>query len=316
MNYISSTVDNACMTESSKQQTEKNDSSAVELAKKVGFRVRATRSRRGLTRKNLAHHSDVSERYLAQLESGSANISLSLLSRIAKALGVDVPSFLPVEETPLIKYEPLYELLTTFSLEEQKQADKILRETFEKNKQSRHGIALVGLRGAGKSTLGSLLAKHFDLPFVRLDEVISQLSGMDIGDLISLRGQDVYRRYELQALEKSINDYHWVVVETGGSLISEKGTYRLLRHHYFTVWIRAVAEDHMERVIDQGDLRPMAGDNTQAMRDLRLILEERESDYRLADHELMTSNRSIESCLQELIEKSTAVLKGNLNTKQ
>ncbi len=277
----------------------KTDLTAEQLAEKVGMRVRAIRSRRGLTRKNLAFHSDISERYLAQVEGGTANISITLLSRIARSLGVRVSSFLPVEEEAQIKYEPLHDLIGASSLEKQQAFYKLLRDSSITDKTTRKGVALIGLRGAGKSTLGSLLAKQFKIPFVRLDEMIAQLSGMDMGELISLRGQDVYRRFELQSLQQTIADYRYIVVETGGSLISEYNTYRLLREHYFTVWIRALPEDHMERVIAQGDLRPLSG-NTKAMQDLKLILEERESDYRLADHQLMTSARSIDECMEEL----------------
>ncbi|MFQ5660391.1 MAG: helix-turn-helix transcriptional regulator [Gammaproteobacteria bacterium] len=298
------------MTDSDPQQLEKPDITAEELVDQVGMRVRAIRSRRGLTRKNLAFHSNISERYLAQVEGGTANISLTLLSRIARALGVHVGSLLPFQADILNRYEPLHDLINTLSVEQQHQAYQVLRDTFTTDRASRMGVALVGLRGAGKSTLGSLLAKHFKAPFVRLDEVIAQLSGMDMGELISLRGQDVYRRFELEALQQTIADYRFVVVETGGSLISEAETYRVLRSHYFTVWIRAIPEDHMQRVIAQGDLRPISG-NTKAMQDLKLILEERQADYRLADHELLTSARSIEECMDELITICTPVLQGH-----
>jgi len=295
------------MTESTLQQDETSSESARELAETVGMRVRAIRSRRGLTRKNLAHHSDVSERYLAQLEGGSANISLLLLSRIARALGVRIGAFLPAEEGSQIVYEPLQDLIGSFSAEKQYHAFLLLHHAFRTKKITNKGVALVGLRGAGKSTLGGMLAEHYQIPFVRLDEVISQLSGMDMGELISLRGQDVYRRFELQALEQTIADYPSAVVETGGSLISEPETYRVLRDYYFTVWLRAIPEDHMQRVIAQGDLRPITG-NTKAMQDLKVILEEREVDYRLADYELLTSGRSIEDCSEELIRACSTFL--------
>lgn len=295
------------MTEPSEDR-QNSPATSPDLAEKVGNRVRALRSRRGMTRKHLAHHSEVSERYLAQLESGRANISLSLLSRIAAALGVRVGEFLPLEEGALVMYEPLHELIAPLSMEKQQQAYQLLRNAFNTDKDSRRGVALVGLRGAGKSTLGHLLAKHFRVPFVRLDEVISHLSGMDMGELISLRGQDVYRRFELRALEQTIADYRLVVIETGGSLISEWETYAILRDHYYTVWLRARPEDHMDRVIAQGDLRPFAGNTTRAMDDLKLILEERERDYRLADYELLTSGRSIDACMEELIQVCHPVL--------
>ena len=290
------------MNESSLDQASRPEADAGELADVVGKKVRAIRSRRGMTRKNLARHSEVSERYLAQLESGSANISLSLLSRIARALDVNVVTFLPVDEEMPTKHELLFELISALNLDQQEQAYQILKENFSRDKKSVRGVAMVGLRGAGKTTLGTGLAGHYHIPFVRLDETIALLSGMDIGDLISLRGQNVYRRFELQALQQTLAQFPQAVLETGGSLISEKETYRLLRKYYYTVWIRAIPEDHMERVIAQGDLRPISGaGRNQGMDDLRLILEERESDYSLADFTLMTSNRSIEECTVELI---------------
>ena len=136
---------------------------------------------------------------------------------------------------------------------------------------------------------------------------------MDIGDLISLRGQNVYRRFELQGLQQTITDYRYAVLETGGSLISEQETYRLLRQHYYTVWVCAVPEDHMARVIAQGDLRPISGaGRVQGMEDLRLILEEREPDYLLADYTLMTSGRNVEDCVSELVLICSPMLKDNV----
>jgi len=280
------------------------------LTEEVGSRVRSVRSRRGLTRKNLAFHSDVSERYLAQLERGTANVSLALLSRIAKALGVRIGSLLPDQEESCIKYPPLGELIETFTPEVQEKAYQLLRGTFSQGHGSYRGVALVGLRGGGKSTLGERLAKHFQVPFIRMQNVISQLAGMDMGELISLTGQANYRRLELQALQQTITDYRHVVVETGGSLISEAETYRVLREHFYTVWVRALPEDHMNRVIEQGDMRPMAG-NQQAMDDLKLILDEREGDYKLADFQLMTSGQSIEQSLEILIQQCAPYLQGN-----
>ncbi len=270
-----------------------------DLTRKVGRQVRAMRSRRGLTRKNLAQHSEVSERYLAQLEQGEANISLALLWRVADALGVSTVSLLPPDEENVIRYEPLGELIGTFSKELQERAYQLLCDRYGAHHPTRKGVALVGLRGAGKSTLGALLAERFGVPFLRLQTVISQLAGMDMNELISLTGQSQYRRLELQALQQTLAEYQTVVLETGGSLISEADTYRVLRQNFHTVWIRARPEDHMERVIAQGDLRPMAG-NRQAMTDLKLILEQRKPDYQLADAEVMTSASTVEQSLDEL----------------
>lgn len=296
------------MTETDLPQTSTDEITLEELTSAVGDCVRSIRSRRGLTRKNLAHHSEVSERYLAQLERGTANISLALLSRIAKALGVRICNLLPEEEESCIKYPPLGELIDTFTIETQEKAYHLLRGTLSERMSNYRGIALVGLRGGGKSTLGQALAKHFQVPFVRLQNVISQLAGMDMGELISLTGQGVYRQLELQALQQTMADYRHVVIETGGSLISEPETYRVLRDHFYTVWVRALPEDHMNRVIEQGDMRPMAG-NQQAMDDLKLILEERDTDYRLSDHQILTSGHTIEESLEQLIKACAPYLK-------
>jgi XRE family aerobic/anaerobic benzoate catabolism transcriptional regulator len=280
-----------------------------DLGQQIGHMVRAMRSRRGMSRKILAHQSDVSERYLAQLESGTANISISLLSRVAHALGVNISTFLPREPESVFKYEPLKELVGSLGLEKQQVAFELLKDKFDKDNNAYKGIALIGLKGAGKSTLGRKLAKQFNVTFVRLDETITQISGMEMGDLISFRGQDVYRRFELDALKATIEKYDRVVLETGGSLISEKETYRLLREQYFCIWVKAIPEDHMQRVKNQGDLRPLAGTgNKQAMEDLKNILIERETDYQLANHSIMTSNRGIEDCQKELIKIARPIL--------
>lgn len=280
---------------------------ADELTRSVGARVRALRSRRGLTRKNLAHHSDVSERYLARVEVGEANISLVLLSRVAQALDVPLLSLLHNEAGDSIKYEPLGNLLKNLEEHEQEKIFHLIEKSFRKAGSARTGVALVGLRGAGKSTLGARLAHRFKVPFVKLDNVITQMAGLDMGELISLTGQRVLRRYEREALEKTVSDYRQVVVEAGGSLVSEPDTYQLLRSSYYTVWVSALPEEHLDRVLKQGDTRPIKG-SRQPMTELKLILEERSRDYELADFRLMTSQRSIDACVDELAQATATYL--------
>ncbi|MCP4494874.1 MAG: helix-turn-helix transcriptional regulator [Gammaproteobacteria bacterium] len=286
----------------------RHDKHADKLVVEVAHRVRAMRARRGLTRKNLAHHSEISERYLAQVEGGAANVSLILLARISDALGVPIESLLPNQNNCSIEHEQLGTLIDSMDAETQHKAYQLLSQTFTNQADlKRKGVALIGLRGAGKSTLGEHLARHQATPFVRLDEMISGLAGLEMGELISLTGQNVFRRYELEALQKTRNDYQYVIVEAGGSLVSEAETYKLLRRYFFTVWVRAQPEDHMNRVTAQGDLRPLDG-QSQPMHDLKRILKERASDYAMADYELMTSGRSIDSCLKNLVEVTNPYL--------
>ncbi|MCB1758661.1 MAG: helix-turn-helix transcriptional regulator [Gammaproteobacteria bacterium] len=276
--------------------------SIEELTLSVGSLIRSIRTKRGLTRKNLANHSDVSERYLAQVEHGSANISLALLSRIASALGVRTGALLPESEVSRIQYIPLGELIDEFDLETQEKAYQLLHNAFSGERKTYSGVALIGLRGGGKTTLGQKMAEYYAVPFVRLREVIAQLAGMELGELISLTGQGIYRRLELKALRQTIEQHPHAVVETGGSLVSETETYRVLREHYYTVWVRAIPADHMNRVISQGDMRPMES-SQQAMKDLKLILEERDADYRLANYQIMTSGHDVEESTSQLIKQ-------------
>ncbi len=190
------------------------------------------------------------------------------------------------------------------------QAHQLLSSTFAAERSSCKGVALIGMRGGGKSTLGKRLAEEFQVPFISLHDKIVKLAGMEMGELISLTGQSTYRRLELEALQQTMNDYPHVVLETGGSLISEAETYRTLRDNFFTVWIRALPEDHMTRVIGQGDMRPMA-DSPKAMEDLKLILEEREADYHLAEYHMMTSGHTADESFAELLNICTPCLKTN-----
>ncbi len=282
--------------------SDRGDLSIEKLTRDVGNQVRSIRSRRGLTRKILASQSEVSERYLARLEQGTANISMALLWRIANALGIRIGSLLPVQEKENIKYAPLGELIETLSTEMQVQAFQLLNDNLTKTPvKSCRGVALIGLRGGGKSTLGKRLSDHFEVPFINLHDKISTLAGMEMGELILLTGQSSYRRLELQALQQSMHDHPQAVIETGGSLISEAETYRLLRDNFFTVWVRALPDDHMSRVIKQGDMRPIVSSN-KAMDDLKLILKEREDDYRLADFHIMTSGHTIDESFTELLK--------------
>ncbi|NVK19503.1 MAG: helix-turn-helix transcriptional regulator [Methylocystaceae bacterium] len=273
---------------------------------RIGEQIKVIRSRRGMIRKDLSRHSDVSERYLAQAETGKANISIALLWRIAHALDVEISDLLPETSTRSVN-TTLLNFMRGLDVEDQKAAFAVLKDHFGEKIEKGHGVALIGLRGAGKTRLGSLLADEYRIPFIRLGEVIEQQAQMDIGELISLRGQSAFRRYEMQALESVIHKHPTMVLEVGGSLVSQSDTFNLLLDSFYSVWLKASPEEHMQRVIDQGDMRPMAG-NKEALEDLRVILAEREAEYKLANYTLDTSGRSITHCLYELVETARPYL--------
>lgn len=264
--------------------------------------VRGMRAQRGMTRKVLSQHSGISERYLAQVESGQANMSISLLWRLAEAMNVGISDVLPYECPTCVRLERLQKLVAGFTPEQELRAYDLLQQEFGSgDNAARQGrkLALIGLRGAGKSTLGSLAAEQLDLPFVRLSDVIEKQGGLDLQELLTLYGQKAYRKLERQAIDFVLENYDQVLLEIGGSLVSERETYGYLRRHFYTIWLRAQPEEHMSRVMAQGDLRPMAA-SQRAMDDLKLILSEREPHYSKADAVVDTSGRSVEECAAEL----------------
>ena len=252
--------------------------------KLLGDRVREARTRRGMTRKILARDSGVSERYLAQLETGQGNISILLLRDIARALDVPVEALVYDGPEPPIDLVHTTEFLRRLASEELAQARNLLVEHFGGvDLAARRGrVALIGLRGAGKSTLGAMLAERLEVPFLELDRLIEQESGVSLSAIFDLYGQSGFRRFERRCLDDIIERYPRFVVATGGSLVSEPATFERLLTMCYTVWLRASAEDHMQRVIAQGDMRPMA-DNRESMSDLERILAVREPLYRKAD---------------------------------
>jgi XRE family transcriptional regulator, aerobic/anaerobic benzoate catabolism transcriptional regulator len=264
----------------------------------LGERVRRARATRGITRKVLARDSGVSERYLAQLESGRGNTSILLLRQIAAAL------HLPLQD--LIGEQTQHELglLIQFlkRLPEKKLAEvraRVVRDYGSSLDRRRGRIALIGLRGAGKSTLGVRLAKQLGAPFIELDREVEREAGTSLSEIFLLYGQAGYRRYEKRCLEKVLEANERLVLATGGSIVSEPGTYDLLLSECFTVWLRAEPEEHMARVIAQGDTRPMA-ESGEAMNDLRRILAGRAALYGQADVTVDTAGKSIEKSLAEL----------------
>jgi len=269
----------------------------------LGERVRQMRARRGMTRKILARDSGVSERYLAQLESGRGNISILLLRQIAQALDTPLQALVLDGPEPPVDLVHTTEFLRRLPAAELVEARRLLVEHFGGvDLDARRGrIALVGLRGAGKSTLGAMLADRLEAPFLELDRLIEQESGVSLSVLFDLYGQSGFRRLERRVLDQVIERYPRFVLATGGSLVSEPATFERLLTMCFTVWLRATPEEHMQRVIAQGDMRPMA-DNRESMSDLRRILDVREPLYRKADATIDTSNNGIQNSVDAIVD--------------
>jgi XRE family transcriptional regulator, aerobic/anaerobic benzoate catabolism transcriptional regulator len=266
----------------------------------VGKRVREARSRRGMTRKMLAQEAEVSERHLAQIELGEGNVSILLLRRITNALNIPVADVFQADKQNSPTDAALRQILDRVPPHQLESVVARLRGEFGADDKSRRArIALIGLRGAGKSTLGSKLAEELRVPFVELDQEIEKDAGMALGEIFSLYGQSGYRRIEKKTLERVLQQHDRAVLSIGGGVVSEKDTYDQLLANCFTVWIKAHPEEHMSRVIAQGDFRAMA-DNTEAMEDLRRILEAREPLYRRADVQLETSNDALEDSFAKL----------------
>ena len=281
----------------------------------IGRLVRLSRAKRGMTRRQLAQESGASERYLAQIESGQGNPSVLILKSIAQALDVPIIELLPrangrpaamthvldvLARTPVAELPALAELIESHAARHVA-ADRARR------------IALVGLRGAGKSTLGRRLADELACPFIELDRLVEQDYGARIPDLIEIAGLATFRRYERACLERVIDEHDTAVIATAGGIVSDAETYALLLRRSHTVWVRASPDEHMKRVMEQGDFRPMA-QNREAMADLVAILDARRPDYARAQAELDTSGDTIERSFGKLQDLVKRWLDGELNT--
>jgi XRE family aerobic/anaerobic benzoate catabolism transcriptional regulator len=286
------------------------DQESNPLLTALGERVRTLRARRGLTRKALAQAADVSERHLANLEYGVGNPSLLVLQQVANALQCSLAELVGDVTTQSPEWLLIREMLGDRSEADLHRARVALGTLFgtggDPGQRSRR-IALIGLRGAGKSTLGQLLADDLDAPFIELSREIEKVAGYSIREIHDLYGTAAYRRYERRALEEVIQIHPDAVIATPGGLVSEAGTFNLLLAHCTTVWLQADAEDHMGRVAQQGDLRPMAA-SKEAMEDLRRILSGRTAFYSKADLTLNTSKQTVEQSFQALRAKVRAAL--------
>lgn len=290
----------------------------------LGERVRSLRARKGMTRRDLATASDVSERHLASLEGGVGNASVLILRQVAHALDTQIAELVGDETTASPEWLLIRDLLRNRSDDELRRGRLALAETYgEAGSQSARSrrIALVGLRGAGKSTLGQRLADSLDAPFVELNREIERVSGCGLAEIHNLLGPNAYRRYERRALEETIQLYPDAVIATPGGIVSDASNFNLLLANCFTVWLKASPEEHMSRVIAQGDFRPMAASGSgvaasgretptaalgEAMDDLKRILAGRAAFYSKADIAFDTSGKSLDESAAALLAMVTA----------
>ncbi|HSV44367.1 MAG TPA: helix-turn-helix transcriptional regulator [Ramlibacter sp.] len=288
------------------------DSEQKATLAELGARARAWRARRGMTRKQLATDSGLSERFLADVESGKGNVSINSLEAAARALNITIIDLL--QDAPRPALARVHSLLGRLDDSQLEQAHAMLAAGFglsEAQGRTRR-IALIGLRGAGKSTLGAQLAAQRGVPFVELDREIEREAGTSMNEILLLHGQAGYRRYERRALFRIAEDHaDGVVMTTGGSSVSERDTFDLLQSRFYCVWLKASPEEHMSRVVAQGDMRPFhttRGDDGQiaqsamgeAMEDIRRILASREALYARADAVVDTAARSVKQSLKDL----------------
>src|SRR5215468_8424995 len=281
------------------------ESSESRFLEQLGQRVRTMRALRGMSRKVLAKVSGISERYIAQLESGKGNVSIMLLRRVSNAMGAHLEDLIPAAD-PAPDWPVIRDLLRKATPAQISQAKDVLAG----HGTSAHrasGIALIGLRGAGKSTLGKILAKKIGWNFVELNKEIEAQNGLSVAEIIALYGQEGFRRMEQNALNQLLARKELMVLATGGGIVSEPLTFDLILSSFYTIWLKAEPEEHMMRVRRQGDLRPMADDRS-AMAELRNILVSREPLYARASARVDTAGLSVDAAAARLIDTVRPVL--------
>lgn len=274
------------------------EASADALIKRVGERVRFVRERKGIPRRVLSEMSGVSPRYLAQLEAGEGNISIGLLQRVSTALGHRIEWLLSEDDPWTSEVIQIADLYRVASKDVRQQVRDILAPAGNEGQRSNR-VCLIGLRGAGKSTLGAYAGAAFGVPFVELNREIESQAGMPVNEVLALYGQEGYRKLEAQALERIIATHDSVFLAVAGGIVAEPDTYKTLLANFHTIWVKATPDDHMSRVRAQGDTRPMAG-NPEAMEQLKSILTSREALYARAEAQLDTSGKSVEQSCEDL----------------
>ncbi|MGH1354027.1 MAG: helix-turn-helix transcriptional regulator [Thalassovita sp.] len=270
------------------------------LITRVGERVRKARERKGIPRRVLSEISGVSPRYLAQLEAGEGNISIGLLQRVAIALDHRI-EWLMTEDDPW-NSEALHvsELYRSANTETRQRVMHLLRPESAQEMRAQR-ICLIGLRGAGKSTLGQQAGEMLNIPFVELNREIEEQSGMPVNEVMALYGQEGYRKLEAQAVSRVVQTHDTMILAVAGGIVAAPDTYTTLLNRFHTVWVKASPGEHMERVQAQGDTRPMAG-NPEAMNELKAILTSREALYEKAQVSLDTTGKGFDQSLRELLD--------------
>jgi XRE family aerobic/anaerobic benzoate catabolism transcriptional regulator len=298
------------ITESRAEMNEPGNPEAGFL-EQLGQRVRTMRGLRGMSRKVLAKVSGISERYIAQLESGKGNVSIVLLRRVSNAMGAHLEDLIPSTETTT-DWPVIRDLMRRATPVQIAHARDVLSGQGRLGAGARrpsafNGIALIGLRGAGKTTLGRLLADEIGWSFVELNKEIEQQNGLSVAEIIALYGQEGFRRMEQSALAQLLARKELMVLATGGGIVSEPLTFDQILSSFYTIWLKAEPEEHMARVRGQGDLRPMADDRS-AMEELRTILKSREPLYARASAVLDTAGLSVNAAAARLIGMVAPVL--------
>jgi XRE family transcriptional regulator, aerobic/anaerobic benzoate catabolism transcriptional regulator len=295
-----------------------------DIASAIGGRVRDARARLGLSRKSLASSAGVSERYLHQLETGTANASVGILVRVAQALHLDFAflvtgkqdevtagnqSKLETKSKNGTKPASLAALMAGLSVTEQWAVVPVVERFIGERRRRSRGIALLGLRGAGKSTLGRLMSQHFNLPFLSITQEIETRAGMGINDLFNLGGAEAYRALENDVAADLSRRTDRIILETAGGITGNSDALETVLSSFKTVWLKATPEEHLSRVANQGDMRPMQG-NARALEHLKTLLAQREAEYARAEFTIDTSGKTPQDCVIELEAIAAPLLRG------